>query len=61
MTRLLGSERIANLAREESVLGVLVRMALEQSAQADHEEKELLEDALELLLNRFNTAGGDDS
>lgn len=59
MTRLLGSERIANLAKEESVRGVLVRMVLEQSAQADHEEKELLENALELLLTRFNLTGGD--
>lgn len=61
MTRLLGSERVASLAKEESVRGVLVRMVLEQSAQADDEEKELLENALELLLDRFNPTDGDAS
>lgn len=61
MTRLLGSTRIADLAREESVRGVLVRSVLEQAEQAESEELELLERALELLLTRFNALGEDPS
>ncbi len=55
MTNLLGSSDIETLAREESVRGVLVRMALEQAEQADREELVLLEKALELLLSRFQS------
>lgn len=61
MTRLLGSTRIADLAREESVRGVLVRSVLEQAEQAESDEIELLEKALELLLSRFNSLGEDPS
>ena len=61
MTRLLGSTRIADLAREESVRGVLVRSVLEQAEQAESDEIELLEKALELLLTRFNSLGEDPS
>ena len=53
MANLLGSTHIETLAREESVRGVLVRMALEQAEQADREELVQLEKALELLLSRF--------
>lgn len=59
MTRLLGSAHIETLAREESVRGVLVRMALEQAEQADSEELALLENALQLLLTRFQAMGED--
>ena len=59
MTRLLGSARIEALAREESVRGVLVRMVLEQAENADSEEVLLLENALQLLLKRFQSLGGD--
>lgn len=59
MTRLLGSARIETLAREESVRGVLVRLVLEQAEHADSEEVLLLENALQLLLKRFQSLGGD--
>ena len=59
MTRLLGSARIELLAREESVRGVLVRMVLEQAEHAENEEILLLENALQLLLKRFQSLGGD--
>lgn len=59
MTRLLGSAHLETLAREESVRGVLVRMALEQAEQADSQELALLEEALQLLLSRFQGMGGD--
>ena len=61
MTRLLGSARIENLAREESVCGVLVRMVLEQAKQADEEELLLLDNALQLLMNRFQAMDGGNS
>jgi len=61
MTRLLGSAHIETLAHEESVPGVLVRMVLKQAEHADSEEKMLLENALQLLLTRFQVMGGDDS
>lgn len=59
MTRLLESTRIETLAREESVRGVLVRMALEQAEHADREELVLLEKALQLLMSRFQAMGKD--
>ena len=59
MTRLLDSVRIKSLAREESVRGVLVRMVLEQAEVADSEEVLQLESALQLLLTRFQSLGGD--
>jgi hypothetical protein len=59
MTRLLDSPRIETLAREESVRGVLVRMVLEQAEHADSEEVLQLENALQLLLTRFLSLGGD--
>ena len=61
MTRLLDSSRIKDLAREESVRGTLVRTVLEQAKQADDEELHLLENALELLLTRFQSLKGNDS
>jgi hypothetical protein len=61
MTRLLGSARIEVLAREESVRGVLVRMVVEQAENADGEERVLLENALQLLMARFQAMGGDGS
>jgi hypothetical protein len=60
MTGLLGSAHINALAQEESVRGVLVRMALEQAEQADSEaEVVLLEKALQLLLSRFQALEDD--
>jgi hypothetical protein len=46
MTRLLGSAHIETLAREES---------------ADEQELQLLEDALQLLLKRFQAMDGEAS
>lgn len=60
MIRLLGSTHIQDLAKEQSVRGVLVRIAQEQAETADSEELILLEQALELLLLRFQ-AREDDS
>ena len=57
MTGLLDSAHIKALAREESVRGVLVRMALEQAEQADSHETLLLEKALRLLMERFQEKG----
>lgn len=57
--RLLESNQIKNLAREESVRGVLVRMVLEQAENADPDEVALLEQALQLLLTRFQAMEGD--
>ena len=55
MSGLLESDEIKALASEESVRGVLVRMVLEQAESADSEEVKLLEQALQLLLSRFQT------
>ncbi len=60
MTGLLGSDQIKALAREESVRGVLVRMVLEQAEGADAAEMTLLEQALQLLLTRFQAMEGDE-
>jgi hypothetical protein len=61
MTRLLGSAHIETLAREESVRGVLVRTVIKQSEFADEQELQLLEDALQLLLKRFQAMDGESS
>ena len=61
MTGLLKSDQIKILAREESVRGVLVRLVLEQAESADLDEVKLLEQALQLLLNRFQAMEGDAS
>jgi len=61
MTGLLESDQIKTLAREESVRGMLVRMVLEQAESADPEEVKLLEQALQLLLTRFQAMEGDAS
>jgi hypothetical protein len=61
MTGLLESDQIKTLAREESVRGVLVRMVLDQAESADPEEVKLLEQALQLLLTRFQAMEGDAS
>ena len=59
MTRLLGSTHIETLAREESVRGVLVRTVIQQSESADEQELQLLEEALQLLLKRFQAMDGE--
>jgi hypothetical protein len=61
MTGLLGSDQIKALASEQSVRGVLVRMVLEQAEGADSDEMKLLEQALQLLLSRFQAMEGDAS
>jgi hypothetical protein len=61
MTGLLGSAQIKALASEQSVRGVLVRMVLEQAEGADSDEMKLLEQALQLLLSRFQAMQGDAS
>ncbi|MGD9343322.1 MAG: hypothetical protein PVJ25_04750 [Desulfuromonadales bacterium] len=61
MTGLLESDQIKILAREESVRGVLVRLVLEEAESADLDEVKLLEQALQLLLNRFQAMEGDAS
>ena len=58
MTALLGSVQIEILAGEESVRGVLVRTVLKQAELADEHELQLLEDALQLLLTRFQSMDG---
>ncbi len=61
MTRLMGSAHIEALAREESVRGVLVRTVIKHSEFADEQELQLLEDALQLLLKRFQAMDGEAS
>ena len=61
MTRILGSKHIDDLAREESVRGVLVRTVIKQAELADENELLLLENALQLLLKRFQSLDGEDS
>ena len=58
MTGLLGSSHIESLSREETVRGVLVRTVLKQAENADEHELQLLEDALQLLLQRFQSMDG---
>ncbi len=58
MTGLLGSAQIETIAREESVRGVLVRKVLKQAERADEHELKLLEEALQLLLERFQSMDG---
>jgi hypothetical protein len=61
MTRILGSKHIDDLAREGSVRGVLVRTVIKQAEFADENELLLLENALQLLLKRFQSLDGEDS
>jgi hypothetical protein len=61
MTRLLGSTQIESLGREGSVRGVLVRTVIKQSEVADEQELQLLEEALQLLLERFEAMDGEAS
>ena len=61
MTRLLGSAHIESLGREETVRGVLVRTVIKQSEVADEQELQLLEEALQLLLERFEAMDGEAS
>jgi hypothetical protein len=58
MTGLLESAQIESLASEESVRGVLVRRVLKQAELADEHELQLLEAALQLLLERFQFMDG---
>lgn len=58
MTNLLDKEEIKALASEESVRGVVVKKVLEKVKDADDEETRLLEEALELLLLRFQASEG---
>ncbi|MEJ2470270.1 MAG: hypothetical protein P8Y91_03185 [Desulfuromonadales bacterium] len=53
MTELLNNEQILALAQENSVRGTLVRQVLERAEGADAKERQLLEQALQLLLSRF--------
>jgi RNA polymerase-interacting CarD/CdnL/TRCF family regulator len=53
MTDLLNNEQILALAQENSVRGTLVRQVLERAEGADAKERQLLEQALQLLLSRF--------
>ncbi|MDT8445035.1 MAG: hypothetical protein RQ722_12130 [Desulfuromonadales bacterium] len=59
MTSLLDSPHIETLAREESVRGLIVRMTLAQAEHADSQERVLLENALQLLLTRFESMEDD--
>lgn len=59
MTGLLASEEIRAMARERSVRGVLVGNVLAQAEQADAEERLVLEKALQLLLERFQSMAED--
>ncbi len=61
MRYLLGSADIKTLSQEDSVRGVLVRMVMEQAENADSEEIESLENALQLLLTRFKVMEDDAS
>lgn len=56
MTELLNNKQILALAQENSVRGTLVRQVLERAEGADAEERQLLEQALQLLLSRFQAA-----
>lgn len=59
MTGLLASEQIRAMAQERSVRGVLVGNVLAQAEQADAEERLVLEKALLLLLERFQSMAED--
>jgi len=59
MTGLLASEEIRAMAQERSVRGVLVGNVLAQAEQADAEERLVLEKALLLLLERFQSMAED--
>lgn len=62
MTRLLASTHVAALAREESVRGEVVRQALAQAGLVEGEEAlALLENALQLLLTRFQAMNEENS
>ncbi len=57
MSGLLESKRLATLAREESVRGLMIRRAIEEAGQADSAGRRIIENALQLLLERFGTDG----
>jgi hypothetical protein len=54
MTELLKSARVAKLAKEKSVRGEVVRLALARAATADSDQSILLEQSLKDLLDRFD-------
>jgi len=61
MKGLLASEQIQELAKEESVRGVLVCKALEDAGTASEDELTVLEKSLQLLLDRFQRLEGEGS
>lgn len=61
MSGLLESERLATLAREESVRGLLVRNAIEAARGVEGAERRVVEDALQLLLDKFGAGGGEEA
>lgn len=54
MNSVLDNEKLVALAREESVRGLIVRQALREAEQADPEQRKVIGQALELLLERFD-------
>ena len=58
MAMFLDSPEAAELAREKSVFGAVVRSALQRASGADHEQKVLLEAALQELLQRLERQPG---
>jgi len=61
MTDFLASPRISELAREQSVRGLVTRLALEKAAAAEAGERQVIEQALQELLARFSADGGGDA
>jgi hypothetical protein len=53
MTLKLDHPELAELAREKSVRGCVAKLVLQKAVAADEEQKDLLCDALEMLLQCF--------
>lgn len=53
MTNRLNMDEIERLSREKTVRGEVVRTALQRMEQASQEDREVIEEALQQLLERF--------
>jgi hypothetical protein len=59
MNQLLKNEQLKDLAEEQSVRGEIVRLALHRIDQVDSGAREIVEEALQLLLERFAGESGE--
>ncbi|MDH3997615.1 MAG: hypothetical protein OET90_02145 [Desulfuromonadales bacterium] len=59
MSDFFNNPQFESLAKEESVRGVVARLAQERSAEVNADEKAVLEEAVQLLLQQFQAMDGE--